>query len=105
MATISLRRFSNPDTLKHISNNHLIELLSPHQEFLKKRGFQLPASVSSGEIDHEVLAHIFMTPDTDIPKPLMDALFFIDEMSTKEAMDELLETAKTFVLFISGWRI
>src|SRR3989338_1204260 len=92
MPTISLRRFSDPDILKQIHKSHLIELLSPHQEFLKRRGFKFP-SKAEGEIDYEVLADIFMKPDADTPK-LMDALFFIDEMSTNEAMDELLESAK-----------
>jgi len=92
MPTISLRRFSDPDILKQIHKSHLIELLSPHQEFLKRRDFQLPAK-SDSEIDYEALADIFMKPDADTPK-LMDALFFIDEMSTNEAMDELLESAK-----------
>jgi len=94
MPTISFRRFSDPDKLKHIGRNNLIELFAPHKAFLGKRGFHLPVPNGSGEIDHEVLANIFMTPDTDMPKELLDALFFIDEMSTKEAMDELLESAK-----------
>jgi hypothetical protein len=92
MPTISLRRFSDPDILKQIHKSHLIELLSPHQAFLKKRGFQLPTNTDD-EIDYEALANIFMTPDADTPK-LMDALFLIDEMSTKKAMDGLLASAK-----------
>lgn len=91
MPTISLRCFSNPDTLKHISESNLIALLSPHREFLNKRGFTLPASANPGGINHEALANIFMKPDTDMPKELADALFYIDEMSSKEMMDKILE--------------
>ena len=93
MPTISLRRFSNSDALKHISDANLIKLLSPYKDFLKKRSFQLPATADSGEIDHETLANIFMTPDTDTPEELLNALFFIDEMSSPEMMDKLIESA------------
>lgn len=94
MPTISLRRFSDPDILKRIHKSHLIELLFPHKEILEKRGFQLPVTENSGEIDYEALANIFMKPDIDMHQKLLDALFFIDEMSSEEAMDTLLESAK-----------
>ena len=45
-----------------------------HKAFLEKCGFQLPATDGPGDIDHEALANIFMTPDTDMPKELLDAL-------------------------------
>ncbi len=33
MPTIGLRRFANPDTLKQISQEFLLELLGPYREF------------------------------------------------------------------------
>jgi hypothetical protein len=93
MATVALRRFTNPDTLKHIGNRLLNELLSPHRIFFAGRGLELPGA-AEGEVDCEKLAGIFMTPDTDMPRDLAEALFNIHEMSTKEAMDELLEAAE-----------
>jgi hypothetical protein len=44
-------------------------------------------------VDYEKLAGILMTPDTDMPQDLADALFLTHEMSTKEAMDQLLKSA------------
>jgi len=35
-----------------------------------------------------------MTPDTDMPEELAEALFIIHEMSLKETMDKLVEVAE-----------
>jgi hypothetical protein len=37
---------------------------------------------------------IFMTPDTDMPRPLAEALFHIHDMSTPEGMDKLQDAAE-----------
>ena len=93
MAIAALRRFTNPDTLKHIGDRYLVELLSPYRDFFAGRGLELPTA-ADGAVDCEKLAAIFMTPDTDMPHDLAEALFNIHEMSTKEAMDQLLEVAE-----------
>src|SRR5471032_2196612 len=105
MATVALRKFTNPDTLKHIGDRYLIELLSPHRTFFAARGLTLPPQPSLGiqpsspapaseeQVDCEKLADIFMKPDTDMPQELAETLFSIHEMSTKEAMDQLQEAA------------
>lgn len=106
MATVGLRKFTNPDTLKHIGDRYLIELLAPHRAFFAGRSLELPEahptsnlSPQGGEgnptvVDCEKLAAIFMMPDTDMPHDLAEALFNIHEMATKEAMDQLLEAAE-----------
>jgi hypothetical protein len=114
MATVALRKFTNADTLKHIGGPHLFPLLSPHRPFFAGRGLILPqlpspaagappspapageghAANGNGHFDYEKLASIFMTPDTDMPRDLADALYLIHEMSTKEAMDKLQEAAE-----------
>ncbi|MHB8521870.1 MAG: hypothetical protein ACYDH9_14065 [Limisphaerales bacterium] len=94
MPTVVLRRFTNADTLRQIGGRYLIEVLSPYGEFLQRRGFALPSSVEAGVVDHERLAAILMTPDTDMPKELADALFSIHELATVEGMDKLQEAAE-----------
>ncbi len=141
MANVALRKFTNPDTLKHIGDRYLIELLSPYQSFFAGRGLalppqpspdrgaphpasghlmtrslpgprssadlrlqriplgssqlpQVPSAEKDGVLDCEKLAGILMTPDTDMPRDLADALFLIHEMSTKEGMDKLQEAAE-----------
>jgi hypothetical protein len=94
MATLLLRRFSCPETLRHIQPRHLVAFLEPYAEFLASRGIELPEADTNVEIDVEALAKTFVTPDSDTPIELIDALYFVNEMSTLEAMDELLEEAE-----------
>jgi hypothetical protein len=70
-----------------------VQLLTPHRDFFTGRGLQLPA-LNDGLVDCEKLASIFMTPDTDMPNVLANALFLIHEMSTKDAMDKLVVAAE-----------
>ena len=98
MATVVLRIFTNADTLKRIGDRYLIELFAPYSAFFAQRGLTLPATADNGGLDHEKLADIFMTPDTDMPGDLADALFLIHEMSTKEAMDKLQTAAEELEL-------
>jgi hypothetical protein len=49
--------------------------------------------LAAGSIDYQALVDIFMSPDTSTPKELLDALYLVDEMSTVEGMDSLLEAA------------
>ena len=87
MATYNLRRFSDPDALKHVAPTHLLQLLAPHAPYFSDKGVDL--SVVPEDIDYEGLARVFMNPDTEMPHGLVDALYFIDEMATPEAMDAL----------------
>jgi hypothetical protein len=94
MATFTLRRFSCPETLRAIAPARFLAFLKPYRRFLLSRGVTLPRSASDGELDYEELAKIFMTPDGNTPKELIDALYFVDEMATPEGMDALLTEAK-----------
>ena len=102
MATYKLRRFSNPETLRTISREHLLSLLGPHRSFFADRGLALPPPETKEILDYEGLASIFMTPDTDTPKPLAEALFFINEMATPKGMECLLEAAENAGIQIVG---
>lgn len=94
MATYTLRRFSCPETLKAITPTRLLAFLQPHRRFLLSRGVTLPRSASTGKLDYEELAKVFITPDAKTPKELIDALYFVDEMATPEGMDALLAEAE-----------
>jgi hypothetical protein len=94
MATVALNRFSDHDTLRRIGDGFVIELLSPYGGFFTGRGLALPATAEAGPIDYEKLASILMTPDTDMPRALAEALFNIHDMSTPEGMDKLQDAAE-----------
>ena len=88
MATYRLRHFSRPETLRAISQSKLREFLMPHHEFLAQHG--LDVSVADTDLDVEVLSGLFMDPVPDTPGDLINALVYVDEMATPEAMDSLL---------------
>lgn len=102
MATYNLRRFSHPEGLKAIKKEHLLSLLIPHDNFLSARGVTLPPQTSADGLDYERLIHVFMSPETDTPKELANALYFIHEMATTEGMDELLNEAEKKGLRLDG---
>jgi hypothetical protein len=93
MATFNLRKFSEPDRLKTIKPSRLIEFLEPYLSYLAHRGFALPAKPDE-EIDYESLANILIHPDDNVPREMVDALYFVHEMADDEQMDELLATAQ-----------
>ncbi len=92
MATFRLRRFSCPETLRSIHPRHLVEFLSPYAEFLAPRGVALPDDGAG--LDYQRLAGIFVSPEADTPKELIDALYFVDELATPMGMDALLAEAE-----------
>lgn len=85
-----LRRFSNPGTLKAISRPLLIEFLQPYREALTGQGFVLE---DSERFDYDGLASILMSPDESMPDDMLDALFFVDEMSLPNYFDDLMTEA------------
>ena len=102
MATYNLRRFAQPAVLKAIAPKRLQEFLGPYRTYFNGRGLPLPSPNASNGLDHEQLVEVLMTPDADTPKDLVDALFFVNEMSTDENMDLLLEEAETKGLSLDG---
>ncbi|MGE0191987.1 MAG: hypothetical protein AB7T63_08075 [Planctomycetota bacterium] len=90
MATYNLKRFTRPGALRAIHPDHLRALLAEHEAYFSARGHELPPAGSANGFDYEGLARVFMTPDTDTPPALSNALYLIHEMSTPGRMDELM---------------
>ncbi|MEX0653920.1 MAG: hypothetical protein WD534_12745 [Phycisphaeraceae bacterium] len=89
-SSFKLRHFSNPSILRNINRTLLVAFLDPHRAFLAQRGFDL---VNSDEFDYDALVAILMSPDEDTPDTLLDALFFVDEMSLPDCHEDLLTEA------------
>ena len=102
MATYNLRRFAHADGLKAIAREHLLALLKPHKSYFDGRGLTLPPPSASDGIDYDQLVNVLMNPDTDTPKGLLDALYFVHEMATPEAMDVLLQEAENNGISLDG---
>jgi hypothetical protein len=87
--------FSHPDVLRAVSLKWLIKLLEPHAAYLESRGLVLPGPDADwDDLDDKKLLSILMTPDPEMPKDLIDSLYYLHEMATPEAMDCLLEDAE-----------
>ena len=86
--SFKLRNFSNPAILKGIEPALLLRFLQRYGDFFEGRQLQLR---QGQEIDYEQLASILMSPGEDTPTDLLDALFFIDEMSLPQYYDALME--------------
>lgn len=111
MSTFMLRRFTSQETLKSVREEHLLALLERYRSYFAERGVSLTSPRTglriaepmatygnaaryaevAENIDYEGIARVLMSPDEKTPRDLVDDLFFIDEMSTPEAMDELRE--------------
>lgn len=91
MPNLNPRRFSDPDTLRKIKRECLIEWLVPATEYFERRGVVLP-SIESGEaVDYDRLADVFMEPEADMPQSLVDSLYVVHEMADQNGMDLILD--------------
>lgn len=95
MPTFNLRRFSHPDALRAVSVQNLTRFLYPHADYFSNRGFTIPPPETEADgFDYDALVAILMSPDENVPSNLVEVLHLVHEMSTPEAMDELLKEAQ-----------
>jgi hypothetical protein len=90
MPTWKLRRFCRPDTLRQIKPQNFLHFLEPHRRFFEARGVLLNPSTNLTEADYAALIEIFLSPDAQTPPDLIESLYLVDELSTKEGMLSLL---------------
>ena len=93
MAAFNLRTFSNPDLLRSIAPKRLAAFFLPWRPYLVGRGFAFPTD--GAPIDCEHLSRVLMEPDETVPKDMVDALYYVNETTSDEDMDTLLELAKS----------
>ncbi len=88
MATVKLSRFARVDVLRQARPKWLRKLFEPHESFFTDRGVVFD---ESEEFDYEKLAEVLAKPDPDMDDKLIEALFFIHEMSKDEDMGRILD--------------
>ena len=91
MATFNPRRFSKPDTLRKIGQQHLVDFLKPYETYLAGRGLTLSTDPIQ-EMDYETLSNILHNADTTTPPELVEALYYVDELSTPHGFDSILDS-------------
>lgn len=87
MASVTLRRFAKVETLRALQPESLLALLGRYHAHFATRGVDLNRHVP----DYKGIADVLMAPDPQTPSGLIDDLYFIDDLATKEAMDGLLD--------------
>ncbi|MCW5775346.1 MAG: hypothetical protein KIS87_02725 [Phycisphaeraceae bacterium] len=85
-----LRRFSSPAVLRQIEPALLVRFLAGHASTWPALAEILAAS----PVNIDRLAALLMDPGDDAPDPLLDALFFVDELSAPEMYEDLLDEAR-----------
>jgi len=92
MANLGL--FTHPGTFRRMRPEYLCKWLEPARDYLAGRGLALPGGGATGPVDYDRLAWIFMEPDGEMPRELMHSASLIHEMSTENAMFDLLDGAR-----------
>ena len=94
MGTYNLRRLCRPDILRAIDSHYLGALLAPHAAYLANHGVTLPLEGREAPLKYMALAQLLLCPDERMPRELVDALYFIDEMATPSRVETLLSAAR-----------
>jgi len=92
MSALNFRRFANVGTLKKVHIDYLVDLLEQTGGSYVTDRVKLVRDEE--EFDYEKLVELLLTPEDGFPVKLADALHHINEMSTAEAMNDLLEAAE-----------
>ena len=92
MPAFNPRIFSNPDRLKQIAPFRLKAFLEPWKDYFKSRELDV-AAWSPDDMPLEEIAKVLMSPDAKVPDEMVDALYYVHETASHEAMDELLDRA------------
>ena len=102
MPTVTLHRCSDPDALKRIGPQYLIELLSLYREFFQKRNFSLPTPDKKDTVDYEDLASIFITGEVRLAAGEVRKKFEIESVMGGEAFrrDRLSNSDQTMLTSI-----
>jgi hypothetical protein len=75
-----------------MQEQYLLALLLPYSGYFAGRGLDL-SPTDGAETNYQALADILLNPDDAMPPPLVDALYFVNEMATLEGMDDLLNAS------------
>lgn len=85
-----VRRFANPALLRQIDPTLLVQFLSPYAEYFNGRGVDLS---DTDAIDYDTLASVLADPGDEAPDALLEAVYFVDEVTGEEFVDNLIDGA------------
>jgi hypothetical protein len=89
-SNVRVRCFANPVILRRIARPLLVQFFQPFRDFLAGRGVAL---VNDDRLSYDGLANALMALDENTPDEMLDAMYFVDEMSLPPYYDDLLTEA------------
>lgn len=98
-----LKRFTNVAILKRIEFNLLMEFLESDPKFrpfLESRG--MVWSRDPQQFEYDRMSRILMSPGSDTPDELLDALYFVDNLSAPDCYDRILQECRDAGIAIDG---
>ncbi len=88
MAKPKIKRFGNPDFLRKIKPESLLQLLRSFDDFFRLRGMDFSGlSLNDEQLDQ--LSALIISPPNSCPGAFLDAVDMLDTLSTNDGLDEL----------------
>lgn len=101
MAPSPFKRFSNIGLLRRFNFDLLYQFLLPYRDYLcGKHDFRWTDNLLM--FPYHDLVKIFATTDEEMPVPLRNGLFFVDELATPKAADALIAKLRDENMVIPG---
>lgn len=94
MPTYNPKKLGEPEIIREINPTVLRAFLKPFEGYLRTRGLEIkePSRIDNAAI--EKLVDILINPTMKTPQGLLNAVFYVEEMSTPLAADSLLTLAQ-----------
>lgn len=94
MPTYNPKQRGEPEIIREINPTVLCAFLKPFDGYLRTRGLEVkePSRIDNAAI--EKLVDILINPTMKTPQRLLNAVFYVEEMSTPLAADSLLTRAQ-----------
>ncbi len=93
MPTYNPRQLGEPEVIREINPTVLYAFLQPFEGYLRSRGLVLKKESRIDNTAIEKLVEILTNPTMKTPQALLNAVFYVEEMSTPLAADSLLNAA------------
>lgn len=94
MPTYNPKQLGEPEVIREINPTVLCAFLRPFERYLRTRGLEVkePNRIDSAAI--EKLVDVLINPTMKTPQGLLNAVYYVEEMSTPLAADSLLTRAQ-----------
>jgi len=94
MPTYNPKQLGEPEVIREINPTVLFAFLQPFEGYLRSRGLEIEEPSRFDNAASQKLVEILTNPSMKTPQALLNAVFYVEEMSTPFAADSLLNLAQ-----------